>query len=179
MRFAYYDPPYPGKARLYRNEPSFAGEVDHHQLVQNALAGGFDGWALSTSGRLGALRMLLPLLPDTAIVAPWVKPGGGRPDAYGPHNRWEALLVVPGRRLRTAPADFLYAQPARGGGTLVGRKPIAFVAWLFGMLGARAGDTLVDVFPGTGIVGRAWEELSGSSSKYSDDFRVYASGHAR
>lgn len=162
MRFAYADPPYPGKAGYYIREATYGGEVDHPELVERLKSGGFDGWALSTSGRAGALRMILPLVPESAILAPWTKPGSSRPDALGPHNRWEALIVVPGRRLRGGPADFLSAQPARGGGTLVGRKPIAFVAWLWAMLGARPGDELADLFPGTGIVGRAWAELSGT-----------------
>jgi predicted methyltransferase len=50
--------------------------------------------------------------------------------------------------------------PARGEGTLPGRKPIAFCAWLFDLLGMRPGDILIDLFPGTGIVTRAWAEVS-------------------
>ncbi len=65
--------------------------------------------------------------------------------------------------------------PARGGGDLIGRKPLAFCAWLFEALGMLPGDELVDLFPGTGIVGRAWAELSrsaerdGTSMQYLDD----------
>ena len=29
LRLAYADPPYPGKAWLYRGHPDYAGEVDH------------------------------------------------------------------------------------------------------------------------------------------------------
>lgn len=32
-RFAYADPPYPGFAHLYRDQSSYAGEVDHAALV--------------------------------------------------------------------------------------------------------------------------------------------------
>jgi len=48
-------------------------------------------------------------------------------------------------------------------GDLPGRKPLAFWAWLFDLLGAAAGDTFVDLFPGTGIGGRAWQYLSSAA----------------
>jgi hypothetical protein len=41
---------------------------------------------------------------------------------------------------------------------LVGAKPRAFCRWLFGLLGAQPGDTLDDLFPGTGAVLAAWAE---------------------
>lgn len=73
---------------------------------------------------------------------------------------WEPLIVVGGRQEPPGKCDWLRAQPARFGGDLPGRKPLAFVAFLWRMLGAKPGDTLDDKFPGTGIVGRAWENLS-------------------
>jgi len=59
--------------------------------------------------------------------------------------------------------------PARFGGELPGRKPIAFCAWLFDCLGMVPGDTLDDLFPGTGIVARAWGELSSRKCAKIDD----------
>lgn len=120
-------------------------------------ASGYDGWALSTSAR--ALRAVLPLCPERARVCPWVKPIGAAPATYGPHNTWEPLIVVGGRALRPGFRDWLSAAPARGGGSLPGRKPIAFCAFLFQQLGMLPGDELVDLFPGTGVVSRAWAEL--------------------
>lgn len=183
MRMAYADPPYPGlSAKYYRHEPTYAGEVDHHALIAS-LRSSYDGWALSTSSK--ALRDVLPLCPQNAHVCPWVKPIGASPRTRGPHNLWEALIVVPGRLLRPGVSDVLRAQPARFGGTLMGRKPLAFCAWVFDLLGLLPGDTLDDLFPGTGIVGRAWAEtsraalgdvasseprgLGDASSKYSPD----------
>lgn len=159
MRFAYADPPYPGRAaRYYRHEPTFAGEVDHVALIASLQASGYDGWALSTAA--DALRSILPLCPPEARVCAWTKPIGASSRTLGIHNCWEPVIVVSGRRLRGGVRDHLSAQPARGGGILPGRKPIAFVAWLAALLGAAAGDELVDLFPGTGVVGRAWEELT-------------------
>jgi hypothetical protein len=159
LRFAYADPPYPGTAkRHYGREKNFAGEVDHRELVRALTSSGFDGWALSTSSK--ALRAVLPLCPETSRVTAWVKPIGVPRSTYGMHSTWEPLIVVPGRVLRPGRRDFLSAQPAKRGGTLSGRKPLAFCAFLFQSLGMLPGDELVDCFPGTGIVSRAWRELS-------------------
>lgn len=161
--FTYADPPYPGtSSKYYRDEPSFAGEVDFPALILSLEAsrdsGACLGWALSTSAR--SLRTLLPLCPSDARVCAWVKPINASPRTYGIHNTWEPLIVVGGRPRRPGKRDWLRAMPARREGTLPGRKPIAFCAWLFELLGMLPGDTLVDVFPGTGIVARAWAELS-------------------
>lgn len=155
-RLAYADPPYPGLARrYYRDEPTFAGEVDHCRLLEKLAT--FDGWALSTSAK--ALRDVLPFCPSGVHVCAWVKPNGVSGHNRGPSTLWEPLLVLPARRRRPGVPDFLRAKPARGGGTLVGRKPIAFCAWLFRLLGAAKDDTLADLFPGTGIVTRCWREF--------------------
>lgn len=155
---AYADPPYPGlAARYYAKETTFAGEVDHAELLR-ALADRYDGWALSTSAK--TLRIVLPLCPPEARVCAWVKPIGASPRTFGVHNSWEPLIVVPGRQLRPGKRDWLAAQPARRGGTLMGRKPLAFCAWLFELLGLLPGDELIDLFPGTGVITRAWRELS-------------------
>jgi hypothetical protein len=106
------------------------------------------------------LRDVLPLCPPEARVCAWVKPIGASTRTFGLHNCWEPVIVVPGRRRRGGQRDWLSAQPARHGGELPGRKPLAFAAWLFALLGMQPGDTLADLFPGTGIIGRAWDELS-------------------
>lgn len=161
--FYYADPPYPGTAaKYYRGEPTYGGEVDFPRLIASLRAahdtGACLGWALSTSAR--SLRDLLPLCPPEARVCAWVKPHAVSPRTYGLHNAWEPLIVVPGRQRRPGKRDWLLGAVARGGGTLPGRKPIAFCVWLFELLGMLPGDRLVDLFPGTGIVSRAWTELS-------------------
>src|SRR5437773_7763207 len=122
--FAYADPPYPGLAKKrYGREPTYAGEVDHAALVASLLQGGYAGWALSTSSK--SLRDVLPLCPPGARVCAWVKPHGASPLTYGLHNCWEVVIVVSGRHRRPGVRDWLSALPARGGGELPGRKPIA------------------------------------------------------
>jgi hypothetical protein len=167
-RFCYADPPYPGLARrYYGREPDFGGEVDHPALIAQLKAGGFTGWALSTSMR--ALRQVLPLCPEGAHVLPWCKPGGVPKTTRGLHVCWEPLIVVGGRQVPPGRRDFLVAHPARGAAgceraELPGRKPLAFCAFLFDSLGMRPGDELVDLFPGTGIISRAWAALSSAAS---------------
>jgi hypothetical protein len=57
--------------------------------------------------------------------------------------------------------EALRAKTAAGGGSdLIGRKPQAFCAFLFDVLGMLPGDDFEDLFPGSGIVTRAWRELS-------------------
>ena len=175
--FIYADPPYPGtSSKYYRDEPSFAGEVDFPALIASLVdgrrTGACLGWALSTSAR--SLRALLPLCPAEARVCAWVKPINASPRTYGLHNTWEPLIVVPGRRRRPGTRDWLRAMPARMEGSLPGRKPIAFCAWLFELLGMLPGDTLADMFPGTGIVARAWAELSSRSSATDASFEASA-----
>jgi len=37
-------------------------------------------------------------------------------------------------------------------------KPPAFAVWLFEQLGARPGDQLCDLYPGSGAITRAWHQ---------------------
>lgn len=161
MRFAYADPPYPGMARRYYAEhPDFAGEVDHAELLSRLQ--GFDGWALSTSAR--GLRDVLAIAAAQDLdvrVAAWFR--GVRPTVSAwPLNGWEPVVFAGGRRVasREGPHDVLLynarprlTDPAR----VVGSKPGRFCYWLFDLLGARPGDELVDMFPGSGGVTRAWD----------------------
>jgi hypothetical protein len=160
-RLAYADPPYPGTAkRCYGDQPDFGGEVDHRELL--SLLQGYDGWALSTSAK--ALPQVLALTrevcPDRDVrTAPWVKPGGVSRKTRGPHNVWEPLIYSPVRLRRPGVRDWLRAHPARGGGTLIGRKPIKFVMWMFQLLGASHVDAFDDLYPGSGVVGRCWQQF--------------------
>jgi hypothetical protein len=165
-RLGYGDPPYPGTSRkYYRDEPTYAGEVDHDALIAQLVQ--YDGWALSTSAK--ALRHVLPLCPPEARVACWGKPHGVSSKTRGAHNAWEPVIYKPARVRRPGFPDFLAAQPARGGGTLPGRKPLAFCAFLFRLLGASPGDDLDDLFPGTGVVGRAFAEFKRTSARAGSD----------
>jgi hypothetical protein len=41
-------------------------------------------------------------------------------------------------------------------------KPPRFAVWMFGQLGARAGDELVDLYPGSGAITEAWRRCAGA-----------------
>ena len=159
MSFAYADPPYPGMAaRYYADHPDYAGEVDHQALVARLCAEFPDGWALSTSSR--ALRDVLMLCPPDVWIGVWTKPV---PPGYTvrPRSAWEPVIFRGGRvlpRAQTTVLDWVHAAPMRSyPGAVVGTKPPAFCAWLFASLGACRDDTLADLFPGSGAVGRAFE----------------------
>ena len=94
LRLAYADPPYPGKAWLYRGHPDYAGEVDHAALIRRLA--GYDGWALSTSAE--ALPGVLALCPPGVRVAAWHR--GERPTASRwPLHAWEPVIYAGGRQI--------------------------------------------------------------------------------
>jgi hypothetical protein len=156
LRLAYADPPYPGNARLYRDHPDYAGEVDHAALI-GRLAG-YDGWALSTSA--AALPAVLALCPDGARVAAWHR--SERPTrSRWPLNAWEPVIYHGGRQLpsgqRRADSIVCGVTPVTTlPGRVIGAKPPAVCRWIFELLGAGPQDTLDDLFPGSGAVTRAW-----------------------
>jgi hypothetical protein len=159
IRVAYADPPYPGRSkRYYGDQPTYGGEVDHRALIARLVTEYPDGWALSTAA--DALRDLLPLCPAGIRVCAWTKPHGVPAATAGLHNAWEPLLVWRGRQIPPGVRDHLSALPARGGGSLPGRKPLAFVVWMLRCLGLHATDTLDDLFPGSEVVSRVWAEAS-------------------
>jgi hypothetical protein len=158
-RLAYADPPYPGNARLYRDHPDYAGEVDHAELI--ARLAGYDGWALSTSAT--ALPSVLALCPPGVRVAAWHR--GERPTASRwPLSAWEPVIYHPARPVdpstwSTRRVDSLVhgvSAMTTLPGRVVGAKPAAFCTWIFGLLGAQPGDALDDLYPGSGAVTRAW-----------------------
>lgn len=150
MRLAYADPPYPGRAHLYADHPDYAGEVDHPALIESLAE--YDGWALSTSA--AALRDLLPLCPEDVRVLAWVK--------NTVTVSWEPVIVRSARKPEGV-RDWIHVEPdayqwrEKPDGYVIGQKPAPFCEWMFQWLGATVDDTLDDLFPGSGNVGRAWE----------------------
>ncbi len=151
MNLAYADPPYPGCAHLYEGHPDYAGEVDHVELVER-LKRDYDGWALSTSAE--ALHAVLPLCPTEARLLAWVK--------HTVTVSWEPVIVR-SARLVTGVRDWIQVEPdsyqwrAKPDSYVLGQKPEAFCRWLFAWLGADPADSLDDLFPGSGQVGRVWD----------------------
>jgi hypothetical protein len=161
MRFAYADPPYPGKAGYYPERQ----EVDHASLLEQLTAEFPNGWALSTSA--AALRDVLASCPPGVRVAAWVRPVR-RTGSRRALSAWEPVVLAGGRPLpvvdgqgRRVVQDLHDALVYRGRyrafpGALVGMKPPQFSEWVFKLLGATRSDELVDLFPGSGAVAEAW-----------------------
>lgn len=155
MRFAYADPPYVGKARKHYGRD--AHEVNHPILIGTLVDQYPDGWALSCSSP--SLRQLLPLCPPDVRVLAWVKPFVPYKKGVGVAHGWEPVILRGGRprtREEGTVNDWVRI-PASMQTGLIGAKPATFCYWLFQVLNAQVGDELDDLFPGTGIVGRAWK----------------------
>lgn len=161
MRFAYADPPYPGKAGYYPERQ----EVNHASLLERLTDGYPDGWALSTSAE--ALQDVLALCPPNVRICAWLR-SARRTRSLRALSAWEPLIVAGGRPL---PIEGIDGAPVvqviedalayRGRyraypGALVGMKPPQFAEWMFRQLGAAPGDELDDLYPGSGAVLRAW-----------------------
>lgn len=154
MTVAYADPPYVGQSRkLYGG-----AEVNHRLLIAHLCDEFPDGWALSCSSP--SLRELLPMCPEDVRVSAWVKPFAIFKPNVNPGYAWEPVIWRGGRtkRARTEPTvrDWVSCEVTLQKG-LTGAKPEPFCWWLFDLLGLQRNDTLTDIFPGTGIVGRTWE----------------------
>ncbi len=172
MRFAYADPPYLGCAKLYADRHPEAMIWDdpetHRQLIDRLCAEYPDGWALSL--HVKSLQTILGMCPNNVRVSAACKTFG---QIFPSHTQWmwEPVIWLGGRNTPAKPMvrDWLtYSNQHRGGGradgTMIGAKPRAFSRWVFDLLGAEPGDTLDDLFPGTGAVGAAWAEYVGERS---------------
>ena len=160
MRIGYADPPYPGCAALYKGHPDYDGEVDHRALVAQLMAD-FDGWVLHT--HTPGLRMMERerILPEDGIrICQWVKPFAyfkrNVPVAYA----YEPVIIKAARKPvvahRCVMRDWIAESITLKRG-LTGSKPEKVCHWAFELVGAELGDDLVDMFPGTGAVTKAWQ----------------------
>ena len=160
MRFAYADPPYIGQAKKhYGKEANYAGEVDHKDLVERLCQEFPDGWALSCSSP--SLKQILTYCPEDVRIMAWVKPFASFKPNVNPAYAWEPVIVRGGRkrgRAKSTVRDWVSVNITLKKG-LSGAKPPEFCRWLFAVLGMELGDEFVDFFPGTGIVGRTWQEV--------------------
>lgn len=157
MRFAYADPPYLGCAHRYREHPQSAmwnDPASHGQLMAS-MDGEYNGWALSLSST--SLPVLLPLAPAGVRIAVWTKPFAAFKRNVRVAYTWEPVIFRPGRDSSKdgAPVtrDHL-AEPITLQRGLTGAKPARFCRWVLDLLGYLDGDTIDDLFPGTGVMGR-------------------------
>jgi hypothetical protein len=166
VKFAYADPPYLGMGRMYadRHEQALIWDdpETHRELIVRLCDEYPDGWLMSASST--SLRVILPMCPDKTRVLAWCKPWVAFKDktlAYA----WEPVLMQGGRkRTKDQPTQrdyFVGNDPPRinkPAHFVPGMKPRAFCRWIFEVLNAEKGDTLDDLFPGSGAIRFAWSE---------------------
>jgi len=169
MRFCYADPPYVGQAKRHYG----CAEIDHAKLVPWLSAEFPDGWALSASS--ASLFGILPLCPPKARIAAWCKSFCAFKRNVRPAYAWEPVVFVGGRNpcngyrapfpekggRQMTPKDFLVCPITLRKG-LVGAKPEAVCRWILSLLNVQPGDEVVDLFPGTGIMGKVAFEVTGA-----------------
>lgn len=161
MRFAYADPPYLGCARKHYGDATYDDPDSHRVLIRRLCDEYPDGWALSL--HTPSLRVILPMCPDDCRIGAWVKPFCSFKPGVHPAYAWEPVIFRGGRkrsRKDPTPRDFHSENITLKKG-LAGAKPPGFSRWLLDLLNVRAdlGDTIDDVFPGTGSVLAAWQGL--------------------
>jgi hypothetical protein len=104
----------------------------------------------------------------------WVKPFAAFkrnvPVAYA----WEPVIIVPARKQKVGrlvrPLRDFFSEPITMRRGLAGAKPEAVCWWLFEVLGADPDDDLVDLFPGSGAVSRAWQSWRDALARRPDLF---------
>lgn len=160
MKIAYADPPYIGCAHLYKDHADFAGEVDHAELIER-LQSDYDGWVLHAAATPRSMAVLAPLVEATgARWMSWVKGFAAFKKNVSVAYAWEPVIVKPCRKpvvsKRQISRDWIQESITLQKG-LTGAKPQRVCQWAFEMVGARPEDDLIDLYPGTGAVTKAWD----------------------
>jgi hypothetical protein len=156
LSFAYADPPYLGCSHLYPEHPDAARWDDpgEHGMLMAELDANYDGWALSLS--VPSLTSLLAVAPPGVRIAAWVKPFAAYKRNVRVAYTWEPVIwkrTAPRRDGDPVGRDHLSCNITMRRG-LTGAKPEAFCRWVLMLLGWQEGDSMFDVFPGTGVMGR-------------------------
>jgi hypothetical protein len=157
MRFAYADPPYLGMAKRYPEHPEahiWDDPETHRQLISRLCADYPDGWALSASSP--SLRTIMPMCPDDVRIGAWVKPFAVFKANVRIAYAWEPVIFCGGRKSSKdgAPVGrdwFSHVITLKRG--TIGTKPPKFCRWVLDLLGYVDGDTVDDLFPGSGAMG--------------------------
>lgn len=156
MRLIFADPPYMGMCKRYDHyhpDGRCWDDLETHAVLLDSLRSA-DGWAYCLSST--TLRDLLPLAPSNARIGAWAKSFCAFKRNVRIAYSWEPILFVPGRDRSKdgAPVgrDHL-VEPITLKRGLVGAKPERFCRWVLTLMGYVPGDEVVDLYPGTGIMG--------------------------
>lgn len=170
MKFAYADPPYLGCGKLYaayHPEALVWDDPESHRALIDRLCDEYgDGWAVSL--HVPSLRNYLAWCPPDARVAAWVKPFASfKPNVTRAYT-WEPVIFWRGREItREQPTwrDHIAASITMRKG-LTGAKPAGFCHWVLDGFGFQPGDTVDDLFPGTGIMGDVVAARTGEEPQF-------------
>lgn len=168
MKFAYADPPYIGQAKRHYSHDPICAEVDHAVLIAKLMLEYPDGWALSCSSP--SLGIIVPLLPKGWRMAAWCKSFCAFKKGVRPCYAWEPIIFWGGRNpmnghkaacpsiggKQITPKDFFVCPITLKKG-LVGAKPEKVCSWILDLLNFQTSDSLDDLYPGTGIMGKVVE----------------------
>jgi len=181
MKFAYADPPYIGQAKRHYDCEE-VDHVKLINRLYDEFPDGW-ALSCSTPSLRTILNICKDThdrrdkwqVVDVRIAA-WVKSFGAFKRGVRPAYMWEPIVFRGGRNpsngyshtpperngKQNTPKDFFVSElesPAikepitlkRG---LVGAKPEAVCRWILELLNVQTGDEVVDLFPGTGVMGR-------------------------
>jgi hypothetical protein len=162
MKFAYADPPYLNCCSLYDHyhpDGRCWDDLETHRLLIERLNRDYpDGWALSLTSV--SLQAILPLVPADHRICAWTKPFAAYKRNVRNAYTWEPVIVVGGRKSSkdgaTPTRDHLeeppaLAEPITMKKGLTGAKPKRLCNAVIDWLGWKLGDTIDDLYPGTGI----------------------------
>ena len=147
------------------SKPAFTGTRVHHHQIGDGLDHHQQGDDQGTGGDRQAVRGQPAQDVADGTGAQIKAPVGGRTlSAVIDGATDDALTGLPGVRRTDSLVYVARARPTDPG-WVTGAKPAAFARWLFGLLGAQAGDQLVDLFPGSGGIARAWTAYTAGVSE--------------
>jgi len=163
VKFAYADPPYLGLAAAFYGdrhpEAAVYDTPEAHQALINRMCAEYpDGWAMSL--HTPSLRIILPMCPADCCVAAWVKPFASFKKGVGVAYAWEPVIFRGGRKralTEQTTRDWVAENITMQRG-FPGAKPRGFCIWVMDLLHVQPGDTMDDLFPGSGAVGHAIAE---------------------
>ena len=147
-----------GRASSHEQAYVFDSPDTHRQLVET-LQNDFDGWAIAMS--VHSLSTYLSIVETDSRngirVAVWNKPSAITSGSRIVNNWEPVLLKVPKSRRGHGKGltchDVLTCNPPRNG--FIGAKPVEWTLWVMQMLGVQDQDSVLDMFPGSGMVTKA------------------------
>lgn len=188
MKFAYADPPYIGQAKRHY-DCAEVDHVELIDKLYTEFPDGW-ALSCSTPSLRTILNIChqrhfqgKSLMQFDIRIAAWVKSFGAFKKGVRPAYMWEPVIFRGGRNpanghrhdppekngKQNTPKDFFISDlesPAikesitlkKG---LTGAKPEAVCRWILELLNTQPGDEVVDLYPGTGIMGRVVDQLNG------------------